>query len=170
MTEGDVDIGRLAELIRLVETRGLKRLIVEENGCRYSIRGLGHAKSAGSANSAGEHAAPHADVGLNSAEAPVPDRSGWIAVVAPMVGVYYRAPAPGEPPFVSVGDPVEPGQIIGIIEAMKVFSEIPSEHEGRVVELVAEDGQLVRAGEPLIFLSPGPIHDHNSIEESSSNE
>jgi acetyl-CoA carboxylase biotin carboxyl carrier protein len=71
-----------------------------------------------------------------------------------MGGVFYRSPSPDTAPYVEVGDRVEVGQTIGIIEAMKVFSEVPSEHAGTVLELAAKNGSLVRQGDPLIYLKP----------------
>jgi acetyl-CoA carboxylase biotin carboxyl carrier protein len=73
---------------------------------------------------------------------------------SPMVGVFFRAPSPEDGPFISVGDIVRVGQTIGLIEAMKVFSEIPAEAGGRVVAIVAENGQLVQQGQPLAFVEP----------------
>ena len=71
-----------------------------------------------------------------------------------MVGIFYAAGAPGDPPFVNVGDVVMVGQTIGLIEAMKVFSEIPAEASGRVVEIVAASGVLVQQSEPLFRIEP----------------
>ena len=71
-----------------------------------------------------------------------------------MVGVFYQSPSPDDPPFVSVGDFVKVGQPIGLIEAMKVYSEVPSEVSGRVVEMPVESGKLVQQGQPLIFVEP----------------
>ena len=71
---------------------------------------------------------------------------------APIMGVFYRSPAPGEPAFVEVGDTVEVGQRIGMIEAMKVFSEIPAETGGRVAAVLVANGTLVQPGDPLIEL------------------
>jgi acetyl-CoA carboxylase biotin carboxyl carrier protein len=68
---------------------------------------------------------------------------------SPMVGIFYTSPTPEDPPFVSVGDIVTIGQTIGLIEAMKVFSEIPSEAAGRIVEVVAQTGTLVQQSQPL---------------------
>ena len=68
------------------------------------------------------------------------------------MGVFYRSPSPGAPAFVEVGEPVEVGQPIGMIEAMKVFSEVLSEHAGLVKALVAENGTLVQPGDPLVTL------------------
>lgn len=75
-----------------------------------------------------------------------------IALVSPMVGVYYRSGKPGDPPMVEVGQTIVPDQPIGIIEAMKIFSEIPAEHGGVVVAVPAQDGQLVQAGTRLVIL------------------
>lgn len=158
MMDGEIDVGRLAQLIRLTETRGLTELIVEEHGCRYVVRGSGRVPAPADVRDRNGASDSEENRAGSPAEASEPDRSGWIAVAAPMVGVFFRSPAPGEPPYVSLGDPVEQGQIIGLIEAMKVFSEVPSEHEGYVVELVAADGQLVHAGDPILFLAPGPIN------------
>lgn len=73
-------------------------------------------------------------------------------VVAPIMGVYYRSPSPGEPPFVEIGDHVSAGDPIGTIEAMKVFSEVISEVSGVIVAIPAENGKLVHAGDSLIVV------------------
>jgi acetyl-CoA carboxylase biotin carboxyl carrier protein len=76
------------------------------------------------------------------------------AVRAPLTGIYYSAPAPGSAPYVRVGGEVAIGQVIGLIEAMKLFNEIKSDLAGRVVRVVAENGQLVKARQPLIEVEP----------------
>ncbi len=78
--------------------------------------------------------------------------SDGTTIVAPIMGVYYRSPSPGEPPFVEVGDHVSAGDPIGTIEAMKVFSEVISEVTGVVVSIPAENGKLVHAGDSLIVV------------------
>ena len=80
--------------------------------------------------------------------------SSAIAMGSPMVGIFYEAPSPGEPPFIQVGDIIQLGATIGLIEAMKVYSEVPSEVAGRVVEIRAKNGVLVQQGEPLIYVEP----------------
>lgn len=75
-------------------------------------------------------------------------------VRAPMVGTFYAAPAPGDPPFVRVGDHVEAGQTIGIIEAMKIMNEIPADCSGVVAEILVANGQAVEYGSPLIRIEP----------------
>jgi acetyl-CoA carboxylase biotin carboxyl carrier protein len=77
-----------------------------------------------------------------------------LAVRAPLTGIFYSAPGPGSPPFVAVGREVVIGQVIGLIEAMKLFNEIKSDQAGRVVRVIAEDGALVKARQPLIEVGP----------------
>jgi len=82
---------------------------------------------------------------------PGPDR---LAVRAPVVGTFYRAPEPGAAPFVAVGDPVRPGQVVGIVEAMKLMNEVTAGQAGRVVEVLVEDGKPVEYDQPLLALEP----------------
>lgn len=77
-----------------------------------------------------------------------------VAIRAPMTGVFYRASSPDVPPYVEVGDVVEEQQTVCLIEAMKVFNEIPAERSGRVVEICASSGQLVEQGTVLFWLEP----------------
>ncbi|MGN9767307.1 acetyl-CoA carboxylase biotin carboxyl carrier protein [Micromonospora sp. SD12] len=85
------------------------------------------------------------------AVAPPPDR---YAVRSPIVGTFHRAPEPGAAPFVAVGDLVRPGQVVGIVEAMKLMNEVSAERGGRVVEVLATDGQPVEYDQPLVALDP----------------
>ena len=72
----------------------------------------------------------------------------------PLTGIFYASPTPGSPPFVEVGREVVVGQVIGLIEAMKLFNEIKSDKAGRVVRVVPENGTLVKAKQPLIEVEP----------------
>ena len=74
-------------------------------------------------------------------------------ITSPMIGTFYVAPAPGEPPFVRPGDVIEQDQVIGIVEAMKIMNEIVADRGGRVIEIVAENGQTVEYGSPLVRLA-----------------
>ena len=73
-------------------------------------------------------------------------------VTAPLVGVFYSAPAPGAQPFVNVGDRVEAGQVVCILEAMKLMNEITTEYSGNVVRVIPENGELVSLGEDLMWI------------------
>jgi acetyl-CoA carboxylase biotin carboxyl carrier protein len=74
--------------------------------------------------------------------------------IAPLTGVYYSAPSPAQPPFVNLGDMVAVGQVIALVEAMKVFNEIQSEVAGRVVAMVAENGEVIQKGDPILKVEP----------------
>jgi acetyl-CoA carboxylase biotin carboxyl carrier protein len=74
---------------------------------------------------------------------------------APGVGTYYRAPQPDAPPFVQVGDRVEPGQQIGILECMKLMIPIEADRAGLVKRIVVDNGEAVEFGQPLISIDPG---------------
>ncbi|MBQ1074370.1 acetyl-CoA carboxylase biotin carboxyl carrier protein subunit [Micromonospora sp. C31] len=106
-----------------------------------------HAVSAGPAPAGAADAVPPA----SPPAAPPPDR---YAVRSPMVGTFHRAPEPGAAPFVAVGDPVRPGQVVGIVEAMKLMNEVTAERGGRVAEVLAADGQPVEYDQPLVALDP----------------
>jgi acetyl-CoA carboxylase biotin carboxyl carrier protein len=80
--------------------------------------------------------------------------SGLHAVLAPLTGIYYGAPAPDAAPYLREGGHVSVGQVIGLIEAMKLFNEIKSDVSGRVVRIAAENGTLVKAKQPLIEVDP----------------
>ena len=84
-------------------------------------------------------------------EAPV---TNSVTVTAPMVGTYYSAPSPKEPTYVHIGDEVHPGDILGIIEAMKIMNEIECEMHGRVTDVLVANGQPVEYGQPLLVLEP----------------
>jgi len=112
-------------------------------------------------------AAPAADPSApaGGVPAPAPRPAGPTAVApaapaakpsvrAPLTGIYYGAPSPGATPYVKVGDHVSVGQIIGLIEAMKLFNEIKSDLAGRVARICADNGALVKAKQPLIEVEP----------------
>ncbi|NEP77735.1 MAG: acetyl-CoA carboxylase biotin carboxyl carrier protein [Okeania sp. SIO3C4] len=75
-------------------------------------------------------------------------------ILSPVVGTFYRAPAPDEPPFVEVGDRITSGQTVCIIEAMKVMNEIEAEVSGQIVEILIENGQPVEYNQPLMLVNP----------------
>lgn len=88
-----------------------------------------------------------------SASAPVvPEPEPGIPISSPMAGIYYPAPSPGAEPFVKEGDTVQAGQIVGLIEAMKVFNEIPATVSGTVLRVLAKNGQVVAPGDPLMYV------------------
>jgi acetyl-CoA carboxylase biotin carboxyl carrier protein len=90
-----------------------------------------------------------------AAPAPAPPVDGRHAITSPLVGTFYRAPEPGARPFVEVGDTVQAGQPVAIVEAMKIMNRIVADRPGRVAEIAAEDGDMVEFAQPLIYLDSG---------------
>ncbi|WP_330203094.1 acetyl-CoA carboxylase biotin carboxyl carrier protein [Cyanobacterium sp. Dongsha4] len=78
----------------------------------------------------------------------------WLAITSPMVGTFYRAPAPGEPAFVENGDRISDGQVVCIIEAMKLMNEIEAEVSGQIMEIAVENGEPVEYGQTLMWVAP----------------
>lgn len=77
-----------------------------------------------------------------------------VPIEVPMTGMFYRGPSPSEPPYVQEGDRVQEGQVIGLIEAMKVFNEVPSPVTGVVKKIVAQNATLVQAGDVMMYVEP----------------
>lgn len=96
---------------------------------------------------------PEGQIGLSSKPIPVAD-SSFVEQKSPMVGTFYRRPSPDAEAFVSVGERVKKGQVLCIIEAMKVMNEIEAEHSGKLVEVCLDDGQVVEFAEVLFRIDP----------------
>jgi acetyl-CoA carboxylase biotin carboxyl carrier protein len=86
---------------------------------------------------------------------PAPLPAGWVAVSAPHIGTFYAAPSPGADPYVQLGQPVEVGQDVCLIEVMKLYTPVKAEVAGIVVEVVAQSGDLVEYGQRLLVIDPG---------------
>lgn len=95
----------------------------------------------------------HAGAPAGASSSPIIDQK-FVEVPSPMVGTFYRAPAPGEAPFVEVGDRVRKGQTVCIIEAMKLMNEIEAEISGQVVEILIQNGDPVEYNQPLMRINP----------------
>jgi len=141
---------QIKELIELVAACGLEELQVERSGFRLRIGGRS-APAAASAPSAGGLSAPPAveAVAATTESAPAPDLH---PVTSPIVGTFYAAPSPDAEPFVRVGDRVRKGQVLCIVEAMKLMNEIEADADGEIVEIYPRNAQPVEFGEPLFGL------------------
>lgn len=149
MSEIPLSPQELLRLARLVERYDLTELRYEDEVVRVTLR-TGHTVAPAAASPA--VAAPSVRTATPTTAAPSAPSADTRSVVAPIMGVFYRSPAPGEPPFVEIGDTVEVGQPVGTIEAMKVFSEVLAEVGGRVKAIPATNGALVQPGETLLAL------------------
>jgi acetyl-CoA carboxylase biotin carboxyl carrier protein len=149
-----IDFERIRHLARLAKELGLSELTSEENGVKVEITVTPTAPvamgipSVGAPPPWGGYSAPR------RAKPATPEEQGLVAVRSPVMGVFYRAASPETPPYVEVGARVEEGDIVGLVEAMKVFNEIASEVTGEVVEVVAKNGDLVELDQPLVWLRP----------------
>ncbi len=154
----DADGSLLAILDRLtglLERSDLTEIEVEAGGTGLILRKAAALSSPGAAGAiavATPGTAP-APAGTDGA-GPTGERPGRPSVKAPLTGIFYTAPGPGSAPYVQVGGEVAVGQVIGLIEAMKLFNEIKSDLAGRVVRVVPESGALVKAKQPLIEVEP----------------
>ena len=146
-------IKRVEELIKVLEGSTIGELELTEAGTEIIIKRRPHMMMV---------SVPSGKLSLaNSGLQVVPGAAGRavkedssVALLAPLAGVYYIASSPASPPFVNLGDVVNVGQVVALIEAMKVFNEIQSEVAGRVVELVATNGNVVQKGDVLMRVEP----------------
>jgi acetyl-CoA carboxylase biotin carboxyl carrier protein len=150
-----MDLKELKALLRLMEGNDVEELEVEEGGRRVRIR---RRSAQGAVNAPGAQrpvpaSLPGAKIPSTSNVA-ASEAAGLVPIEAPMVGTFYRAPAPGADPYVKEGDIVQKGTVVCIIEAMKLMNEIETEVAGRIVNVMAENGQPVEFGQALFLVEP----------------
>jgi oxaloacetate decarboxylase alpha subunit len=146
-----MDLKEITQLIKALEETGITELNLESDGVKIMIRrGGGQGGTAGSTPSI--QVTRDEKPGAGGDKTVESDPHDIIEVRAPMVGTFYRAPAPDAPPFVEVGTRVKPGQTLCIIEAMKLMNELTAETAGQVVRILAENGQPVEYGQVLFHL------------------
>ncbi len=156
-----MDAKELRELIDLISRSNFSTFELEREGLRLRLvkEGPGAPASAGAvapaprAESAPQIANPPGGADPTP-PAPRAAESGLVELASPIVGTFYRSPSPGTPSFVEVGDRVKKGQVLCIIEAMKLMNEIEAEIEAEVVEVAVQNGQPVEFGEVLFRLRP----------------
>jgi len=147
----------IAEILRLIDGSSLEELIVDTGDVKLVVR---RNSTTGQAELVDENV-PHAqrpttqpNGGTRAAPIKIATAAGQVEVVAPMVGTFYRAPRPDAPPFVEAGSAVLVGQPLCLIEVMKLFTTINAETPGRVVQIGAENGELVEYGRTLFVIEP----------------
>jgi acetyl-CoA carboxylase biotin carboxyl carrier protein len=132
------------EILRIIDESDLSELRIETEG--FSLHVL-----KGSVRPSDQADAPTA---RELAEKPSEAADGLATIEAPMLGTFYRAEAPGKPPFVEVGAKVEPDTIVCIIEVMKMMNSVPAGISGTIAEVVPENAELVEYGQPLFRVNP----------------
>jgi oxaloacetate decarboxylase (Na+ extruding) subunit alpha len=137
---------RIREVVRIVQETGVGEITIEEDGMRVSVRRTVDAAPVSGASDAASALDPEGPL------LPVDDE--LVRVESPMVGTFYRSPAPGVAPFVTEGDPVEVGQTLCILEAMKLMNEVKADVEGIVRAIHAQNAEPVEYGQLLFELEP----------------
>jgi acetyl-CoA carboxylase biotin carboxyl carrier protein len=137
----------LTDAARQMREYGLTSLDVEHAGSRVRIK-IEPIRGTGTVTVTDRVVLPVPEIQASD------ESSSTLRVTSPMIGTFYAAPSPGEPPFVEEGDEVEVGQVIGIIEAMKIMNEITSEHAGIVERILVKNAQPVEYGQPLFEIRP----------------
>lgn len=146
----------IKELINLVKGSNIKTLQIEQGDLKIYVETHKELKEHGSESTLRQHIKKeeefkHIEI-LPPSEDIKENEKKYHVIKSPLVGTFYRSPAPGAPPFVEVGDIVSPGQVLCIIEALKVMNEIESDVKGRIEKILVENGETVEYGQPLFLI------------------
>jgi acetyl-CoA carboxylase biotin carboxyl carrier protein len=153
----------IAEILKAIDSSSCDELVVETGDIKLVVRRNGAAGAPVTAREAsmpatGNTAVPAASTrsapNATALAARIEAGVNQTAITAPMVGTFYRAPSPDAPPFVEIGSLVRKGEPVCLIEVMKLFTTINAEHDGRVVQIGAENGELVEFGQTLFVFEP----------------
>jgi len=159
-----MDIKEVQNLIKFVAKSGVSEVKIENKDFKLTIKNKPEYVSAPVAAPVAVAAAPVATpIAAVPQETQTPaqtsspekeDESKYVTIKAPIIGTFYRKPAPDKPPYVEVGDTVNVGDVVCIIEAMKLFNEIESEISGKIVKILVDDATPVEFDQPLFLVEP----------------
>lgn len=150
----------MKELIEILEDSNLSEISIEEEDFKITLK-KNYSKSENSGKSPSsieikdliKQAAPEEQGSGNSPE-PASKTQAYLHITSPIVGTFYRSSSPDSPPYVEIGDLVEKGQTVCIVEAMKVMNEVKSDYNGQIVEVLVEEGETVEYGQELFLIEP----------------
>lgn len=151
MTLTDKDV---SDILKIVDGSDLDEMVIEIAGARLEIRRRGGKAEVAFAPAADAPGAAGPEDPPAAAADGAPAAGGAVEVRAPMVGIFYRRPSPGEPRFVAVGSTVAAGDPLCLIEVMKLFSTIEAPAAGEILEIQAEDGETVEQDQVLFLIRP----------------
>ena len=157
-----MELKEIKELIRLVAESGVSEVEVERGDFKVSIKKAEEKTTIIQQVAAPVthtiEAAPIASAPANTIHMPAvtsaPAASNLITIKSPMIGTYYKTPSPDKPAFVNIGDEIKVGQVLCIVEAMKLFNEIESEVSGKIVKILVENASPVEYDQPLFLVEP----------------
>ncbi len=159
-----MDIKQIQELIKFVHKSGVNEVSIEEKDFKITIK-TNQAPTVVNATipAAAPVAAPAPQAAAPAPAAPAPatpaatpatDDSKYITIKSPMIGTFYRSSSPDKPVFVNVGDEISPGQVLCVVEAMKLFNEIEAEVSGRIVKVLVDNASPIEYDQPLFLVEP----------------
>ena len=147
-----MDIKQIQDLIKFVHKSGVNEVSIEENDFKITIK-TNQAPTVVTASIPA--AAPVAAAPAPVAAAPaVSESDNYMTIKSPMIGTFYRSASPDKPAFVNVGDKIGPGNVLCVIEAMKLFNEIESEVSGKIVKILIDDASPIEYDQPLFLVEP----------------
>lgn len=147
------EIEYIEKLAKLIDDKGLNEITLENGDKAITLRKGGTTPvSVAAAPAMSAPAVVSSPLAAEEASAPKADTPKGTPITSPMVGAFYAAPSPGSEPYVKVGDTVAAGQVVCIVEAMKLMNEIESEVSGKIVQICVEDGQSVEYGQVLMYV------------------
>ncbi len=150
-----INVKELKEFLALMDEHELIEMELERDGMKIRLRKAGaEGTLIERIAAAPAAAAPAAAPAAATPAGPVPVKPSGTEIKSPMVGTFYRAPAPEAPPFVEVGQQVTVGQTLCIIEAMKLMNEFKSEVKGKIIKIVVNNAQPIEFGQPLFLVEP----------------
>jgi acetyl-CoA carboxylase biotin carboxyl carrier protein len=151
-----VNIKEIKEMISLMNENGLVELEIEKDGMRVRLKKTGAGTEVSSGPVFVERERLPEDTSAKQIVQAAAEKASvkTIEIKTPIVGTFYRAPSPEAPPYVEVGQTVEPGQVICIIEAMKLMNEIKSEIKGRILEILVDNAEPVEFGQSMFLIEP----------------
>ncbi|MEO2018915.1 MAG: acetyl-CoA carboxylase biotin carboxyl carrier protein [Fuerstiella sp.] len=148
--KGSFDLDRFRKLLQLMEKYGVTEANLQKDDESWKVR-----RGPKQVAVAPEMTLPAPVAAAPASAVPAtPDAPAGVTIDAPTVGTFYSSPTPEEPVFVNVGSTVQPDTTICIIEAMKVFNQIPAEKSGRIIEVLVANGDAVEFGQPLFRIEP----------------
>ena len=149
------DPAPIQALIDLLKQNNLVELEVEREGVRIRLRR--ESALAPAALMKSDIAAPASEAQTENLDISVAgDMAGTVTITSPIVGTFYRSPSPDADPYVEEGDLIKKGQVLCIVEAMKLMNEIESETDGRIIKILTESTKPVEYGQPLFLIDPAP--------------
>ena len=153
----DMDIKEIQELIKFVAKSGVSEVSIDRKDFKITIKAQGNAPAVVNMQAA---PMPMAAAPAPVAAAPAPaapvasENANLITIKSPMIGTFYRSASPDKPAFVNVGDKIGPGNVLCVIEAMKLFNEIESEVSGKIVKILIDDASPIEYDQPLFLVEP----------------